>query len=122
MFFQNKINIWISFLIWFLKNVRYADTLVGNPAAVVRDNSKSYIWLEVRVSQNSAHYSYERWKKRKLDYNKIDFSETFNVNLLRLEILASLGYEDQDWIVDRDIDGESTCLITKLVSIYVAYF
>jgi hypothetical protein len=31
------------------------------------------------------------------------------------EILANLGFEEQDWIVDRDIDGDSTCLITKLV-------
>ena len=34
-----------------------------------------------------------------------------------LEILASLGFEEEDWIVERDVDGENSCLITTFVSI-----
>jgi hypothetical protein len=30
-------------------------------------------------------------------------------------MLATLGFEEQDWIVERDIDGENSCLITNLV-------
>lgn len=36
-------------------------------------------------------------------------------NLDTIEILATLGFEEQDWIVDRDIDPENnSCLITNL--------
>ncbi len=31
-------------------------------------------------------------------------------------MLATLGFEEQDWIVERDIDGENSCLITSLVN------
>ena len=30
------------------------------------------------------------------------------------EILATLGFEEEDWIIDRDSDGEVNCLITNL--------
>ena len=28
--------------------------------------------------------------------------------------MATLGFEEEDWIIDRDLDGEINCLITNL--------
>ena len=36
-------------------------------------------------------------------------------------MLATLGFEEQDWIVERDIDGENSCLITNLVNQIVLF-
>ena len=36
-------------------------------------------------------------------------------------MLATLGFEEQDWIVERDIDGENSCLITSLVTQIVLF-
>lgn len=38
------------------------------------------------------------------------------------EILATVGFEEQDWIVERDLDGENSCLITNLVIILFKSF
>lgn len=36
--------------------------------------------------------------------------------LFKKEILQTLGFVEEDWIVDRDIDPENnSCLITNLV-------
>jgi hypothetical protein len=31
------------------------------------------------------------------------------------EIVSGFGFEEQDWIVDRDFEGENSCLINKSV-------